>query len=182
MLLPCLVAATVPRLTGIDSSVEAVVVAATAMPSNFALSSDLKGNDIRISGLTATMKTNLEHQSVLATSPLRSGLHHWEVILERFMSNEIYIGVALPSVSKNQCPRFEPGWWFLSGSGAVGGDETAEHAFGDMLQEGDTVGVHLDMDQHTLSFSVNGEKTDVHITVPASDLYPAVCLYSLVSP
>ena len=61
---------------------------------SFQLSTHLKGSDMQVQDLTVTKTVATEHQNILGDTSLGLGTHYWEVVIERFMNDELYIGVA----------------------------------------------------------------------------------------
>ena len=118
---------------------------ASAQPTRslFTLDSTKKGDGIKIiNGLTAE-KTNNDYESVFATEPFISGQHSWDVIIDRYVSDEdVFIGVASGSASLNNNPRYESNWfYYLASSGTVGGPEGQDIPYCEIARTGDTIGM-----------------------------------------
>ena len=108
----------------------------------FSLDSAKKGDGIKITnGLTAE-KTNNDYESVFATEPCISGQHNWDVMIDRYVSDEdVFIGVASGSASLFNNPRYETNWYYyLASSGTVGGPEGQDIPFCESARTGDVIG------------------------------------------
>ncbi len=55
-------------------------------------------------------------------------MHYWEVVLERFMNDDLFVGVARSSINVYQSPRYDTGWYFLAADGGVGANDMFEGA------------------------------------------------------
>jgi len=112
-----------------------------------------------------TDSTNLKFGSftttVVALPAFSRGVHYWEVRIDR-VSTWSWVGVADDNYDPNQFLG-SSGWAFGSGGrvSVVGSQRTLTPKV--EYDTGDTVGCLLDMNQHTLTYYINGANTNVQI-------------------
>jgi len=108
---------------------------------------------------------------------------YFEVIVDAVLGvSEFGIGVATADVPIHQCLGFDSNSWGLfsltsSSTWACHGGRKTSLEYSTPLEEGDIVGVLLNLTQRTLSFSVNGNQCGVVFRdLPDVPLFPAVSL------
>lgn len=68
---------------------------------NFSWNPNSKGANINLynSNLTANKKNEAEYETVIGTVPISSGVHYWEITVDKFVEqDDIIIGVVHKSV------------------------------------------------------------------------------------
>eukprot|EP01122_Echinamoeba_exundans_P017354 TRINITY_DN911_c4_g1_i1.p1 TRINITY_DN911_c4_g1~~TRINITY_DN911_c4_g1_i1.p1 ORF type:complete len:3990 (-),score=695.43 TRINITY_DN911_c4_g1_i1:1688-12457(-) len=139
---------------------------------------DEDGMAVTASSLAAT-----GWRTVMAQRPLKSGINRWEVSLERLSPTaNIMIGVCERSHRLNAYigqSASSKGWsYYGATTGFTYHDGKSDSRYGQKMVQGDVIGVTLDMDEGTLSFSRNGEDLGIAFrNLKGKDLYPAVSLY-----
>lgn len=103
--------------------------------------------------LTVTFEGNKRWYSIKSTIPFYTGIHYWEVYIDRCLHKNIFIGVVTSEGSlSNYIGYDEYGWGFI-------GSQTIWHCRSKLMKckegfgTGDRIGVTLDMNERTLSFS-----------------------------
>jgi len=137
-------------------------------------------------GVTANANATTGWRTVLAEKPITSGVRKWEVILEKCTSTaNIMIGVCEKNQKLNAYigqSNTAKGWsYYGATTGYTYHDGKSNAQYGQKMKEGDIIGVTLDMDEGTLSFSRNGEDLGVAFSTGllGHELYPAVSLYDV---
>ncbi|CAM9365219.1 unnamed protein product, partial [Choristocarpus tenellus] len=129
--------------------------------------------------LSASFGSNETWSTILGTTPFISGKNYWELHLEKSSMAYLFIGVA---TRDTELTTFlggdEYGWGFI-GDRALYHKRTKVKAYGERFSQGDTIGVTLNLDRGTLSFSKNGLDLGVAFEGLVGELYPAVAFYSL---
>jgi hypothetical protein len=106
---------------------------------------------------------NKKWNTVRATTCFSSGLHTWEVHVDRCISKNIFIGVVTAeSALDNYVGSDRFGWGYLANK-AVWHGKSKIRTYGELFKEGDTIGIHLDLDLGTLLFSRNGRDLGVAV-------------------
>jgi hypothetical protein len=112
-------------------------------------------------GAVATNTDNTHHSDTLVTSgvELTVGKHYWEVELLNGVGGKVFIGVTRPNLDPDHDYAKEEntdGWFICDWGGGLYGNGQENHdQVGDMDQ-GDRVGVLLDLDEGSLRFFKNG--------------------------
>jgi hypothetical protein len=106
---------------------------------------------------------------VIGTIGFNSGVHYWEVKIDKAEFGSVFIGVAeKPSILEavsGEISRWS-GWGFVNFRAtvvcahAVGGNE---QFYGDHFNDGDIIGVRLDADRGKIAFFMDGCKFGEHI-------------------
>uniref|UniRef100_A0A5S6QUH1 RING-type E3 ubiquitin transferase n=1 Tax=Trichuris muris TaxID=70415 RepID=A0A5S6QUH1_TRIMR len=153
----------------------------TAEAAWFQFNSDSCHPDIVIEQNNSSLaSSSLDYRVVLGTVGLSRGRHYWEVHVSSHDANaDVVIGVATEDVSRNiMLGKDSHGWsmyiddrrsWYLH-------SETHHSRVEKGIGPGSVIGVLLDCDAHTLSFSVNGRKQTSELAfgnLPRCVLYPA---------
>lgn len=116
--------------------------------------------------------------AVLGTGAVTCGVKYWEVQLERAREGDgVFVGVADEDVALDTHLFATRGvvWGFACATGHK--FHTAIEYYGEPCNDGDVVGVLLDMESNRLSFYVNGRTLGVAFTgIPSTRLYPVFFL------
>ena len=130
-------------------------------------------------GLTVRNTTNKKWSTVRSTTRLTSGVHQWEVYIDRCISKNIFIGVVGPEArTDNYVGCDKNGWAFLANR-AVWFNKGKLKSYGELFRTGDVVQVTLDLEVGgSLSFSINGKDLGVAVEDLTGPLYPAFSLYN----
>lgn len=128
--------------------------------------------------LTVINRVNKKWSAVRATAGYRHGVHTWLLKVDKCVSKNIFVGVvdAFAAVD-NYVGSDAHGWGYLANK-AVWHNRSKLGSYGELYTEGDVIGVTLDMDAGTLSFSRNGKALGLATEGLAGELYPAVSLYN----
>lgn len=128
--------------------------------------------------LTLLNQSNKKWSTARANVRLTSGVHRWDVHIDRCVSKNIFIGVAAREAHLNNyvgCDKF--GWAFLANK-AVWHNKSKTKTYGDLFRSGDTVTVILDLEEGTLAFNLNNKSLGVAVEGLVGPLYPAFSLYN----
>ena len=128
--------------------------------------------------LSVTNNINKKWNSVRATTGFSSGVHYWEVHIDKCVSKNIFIGVTTSSaVLDNYVGSDSQGWGYLANR-AIWHNKGKSRSYGELYREGDTIGITLNFDTSTLSFSRNGKDLGVAVENIKGELYPAFSMYN----
>jgi hypothetical protein len=112
-------------------------------------------------GAVATINDKIsDFTDTLVTSgvELTAGKHYWEVKILTMAGARFYVGVTIPNLDRNgdYTLRASTGGWFIYnyGGGLCGNSKEGEDPAGH-IEEGDRVGVLLDLDEGSLRFFKN---------------------------
>jgi hypothetical protein len=139
------------------------------------------GSDIILSedNLTASYTNDDTWSSLLANRSFSSGITSWEIRINQSSTAYIFIGVATSQADLNTflggCSN---GWGFI-GEQALYHNREKVKVYGDTFTTGDIVGVTLDLNAGTLSFSKNKKSLGIAFDKLYGDLYPAVAFYNI---
>lgn len=168
------------HLTAKPTAWSAVATAETEQGIAFRFDSANSGPSIFVSGseLSATFGSNETWSTILGTIPFFTGSNYWELHVDTSTTAYLFIGVAnrgadLTTFLGGDCN----GWGFI-GDRAIYHKRTKVKAYGERFGQGDTIGVTLNMDRGTLSFSKNGQDLGVAFEGLTGGLYPAVAFYN----
>lgn len=130
-------------------------------------------------GLTVRNTINKKWSTVRSTCRLTSGVHQWEIYIDRCISKNIFLGVVGPEArTDNYVGCDKHGWAFLANR-AVWFNKGKLKSYGELFRTGDVVQVTLDLDVGgSLSFSINGKDLGVAVEGLTGPLYPAFSLYN----
>ena len=115
---------------------------------------------------------------VLAAQGFVTGRNSWAVRIEESSTAYLFVGVAAAAVDREGFLGGDEHGWGLIGDGALYHRRAKARSYGHKFGEGDVVGVTLDMDIGTLSFSRNGVNLGVAFVGIRGKLFPAVAFYS----
>lgn len=159
---------------------EVVVFISTESEAPFKFDSDQLSPNILVSPHTLTLhnQANKKWSTARASARLTSGLHRWDVHIDRCVSKNIFIGVATRDARlDNYVGCDKHGWAFLANK-AVWHNKSKMKAYGELFRTGDTVSVVLDLEEGTLSYCLNNKPLGVAIDGLVGPLYPAFSLYN----
>eukprot|EP01112_Ceratiomyxa_fruticulosa_P007582 TRINITY_DN1971_c1_g1_i1.p1 TRINITY_DN1971_c1_g1~~TRINITY_DN1971_c1_g1_i1.p1 ORF type:complete len:296 (-),score=58.99 TRINITY_DN1971_c1_g1_i1:33-920(-) len=119
--------------------------------------------------------TALAHQSIDVS---KRGKYSWKVRIDNGIDH--MIGVANTFLDQNAMSNFQNsgGWFFYTYNSTIyhTSSPSSPYPRTDQLPIGTIIGVHLDLDQRTLSFSVNGEMKGVAVRDFPLDKFPSLTL------
>jgi alpha-tubulin suppressor-like RCC1 family protein len=129
--------------------------------------------------LSVTNTVNKKWNAIRASACFSSGVHYWEVHIDKCVSKNIFVGVMSEGGSTdNYVGSDREGWGYLANK-AIWHNKGKMCTYGELFREGDRIGVSLDMDCGTIAFSRNGKDLGVAVEGLTGDLYPAFSLYNL---
>ncbi|CAM9188437.1 unnamed protein product, partial [Discosporangium mesarthrocarpum] len=165
---------------GHTSAVPSVTFVATPSEVPFMLDPEGRGQNLRLSNsnLTVTNEVNKKWNAIRATTGFSTGVHSWKIHVDRCVSKNIFVGVVSAESSlDNYVGSDRSGWGYLANK-AIWHNKSKTRSYGELFREGDTIGVHLDMDIGTLWFTRNGRDLGVAMQGLTGELYPAVSMYN----
>jgi len=113
-----------------------------------------------------------------ATNSFSSGVHRWDVHIDKCVSKNIFVGVMTDSSAlDNYVGSDNQGWGYLANK-AIWHDKGKLRPYGELYREGDVIGVTLDLDEGMISFTRNGQDLGVAVTGLRGEFYPAFSLYN----
>jgi len=136
------------------------------------------------SGLQATYGANEAWKTVLGTQPFSYGCNRWEIRLDASATAYLFIGAATRQADLTTFLGGDDFGWGYIGDRALYHKRTKVKVYGERFGEGDVVGVTMDLDKGTLSFSKNGVDLGVAFEGlgaalgAGGDVYPAVAFYN----
>jgi hypothetical protein len=120
------------------------------------------GSDVTLSedGLVATMDRDEDHQLVTGGEPMTEGRHYWEVELSKWEGNIcLFIGTVRPGLDHDKDHSATNDAYFIDASdGTLCGNGKDSADWQGAFEEGDRVGVLLDLDAGWLRFYRNGKR------------------------
>jgi hypothetical protein len=146
----------------------------------FCFDAGSSGPNIRLSqdGLTASFTSNEMWSTVLGTTGFGVGVNRWAVHIEKSVTAYIFIGVASRDVGLCNFLGGDSNGWGYIGDRALYHQRSKVKSYGERFSQGDTIGVTLDMDRGTLSFTHNGASLGVAFEGLSGELFPAVAFYN----
>lgn len=151
-------------------------------PPLFEFGSSSTGSGLHLSKSNTSVRCTTQDKwwTALICPEISHGVHEWSVRLDRCKKGHLFIGVS----GKNH-PSMLNTWigssahsWGLLGGGSLWTDRTRQRCFGRKLRSGDVINVKLDMDNRTMSFSINLGEMEIAFTDLPSPLYPAISIYT----
>lgn len=139
------------------------------------------GPSVNISsgGATATFTSSECWSVVLGNCGFSVGRNRWRIRTDRSSTAYLFIGVATRSVNQSTFLGGDEHGWGYIGDRALYHRRTKARAYGERFGQGDVIGVDLDMDRGTLTFSRNGNSCGVAFRDLSGELFPAVAFYNL---
>lgn len=146
----------------------------------FCFDSSNSGPDIFVSGdeLSATYESNENWSTILGTNPLFTGNNYWELHVDKSVTSYFFIGVATREADLTTFLGGDDHGWGFIGDRALYHKRAKVKAYGERFSQGDIIGVTLNMNRGTLSFSKNGLDLGIAFEGLAGELYPAVAFYN----
>ncbi|GMI41280.1 hypothetical protein TeGR_g2351, partial [Tetraparma gracilis] len=129
-------------------------------------------------GLSASFGSNESWSTVMASTPFISGVNYWEIRIDKSQTAYLFIGVAAKQADTSTFLGGDDFGWGYIGDRALYHKRAKVKVYGERFGQGDIIGVCLDLDNGTLSFSRNGERMGNAFTGLAGELYPAVAFYN----
>lgn len=115
---------------------------------------------------------------VLGNQGFMEGRNYWEIRIDRSPTAYLFVGVALRQANLSTFLGGDQHGWGYIGDRALYHKRSKLKLYGDRFGQGDVIGVTLDMDEGTLSFSRNGIGLGVAIQHLSGVIYPAVAFYN----
>jgi len=139
-----------------------------------------KGPAIKLStnALGAIFEANETWATVLGSSPFMSQCNSWEFEIINSSSLFLFVGVASLEANLTTFLGGDEHSWGYIGDRALYHRRMKSRLYGERFGHGDTVGVILNMDYGSLSFSKNGMDLGVAFNGLIGELYPAVAFYN----
>jgi len=147
---------------------------------SFVFDSFNKGPAISLSAdrMHASFHASESWETILGTTPLISGCNSWELEIVNSSSLYIFVGVATRETDLATFLGGDEYSWGYIGDRALYHKRTKVKLYGERFGHGDIVGVTLNMDRGSLSFSKNGVGLGVAFDGLQGELYPAVAFYN----
>jgi hypothetical protein len=128
--------------------------------------------------LSASFTSSETWSTVLGTTPFVVGRNSWQIRLDKSQTAYLFVGVATKDANLSSFLGGDENGWGYIGDRALYHRRNKIKAYGDKFVQGDTIGVTLDLDSGTLSFSKNDVDLGVAFDNLAGELYPAVAFYN----
>lgn len=142
--------------------------------------------DDNLKTVTASDRSKYVWRTALGTRCMKSGVHKWEVVIEKTTSTcNIMIGVCEQHQQLTAYPggadHNAAGWSYYGCAPGYVYHNSRNKDYGEPFRIGDVIGVVLDMDEGTLSFSKNGSDFGIAFSTEllGKELYPAISLYDI---
>ncbi|KAF0720806.1 Aste57867_1 [Aphanomyces stellatus] len=129
-------------------------------------------------GLGVGYTGNEAWRMVLGTECFVVGKHRWQIKIEKSSSAYLFLGVASRRANLESFLGADEHSWGFIGDGALYYQRNRVKTYGEPFGEGDVIGLELDCDQGTLSFTKNGQALGVAFDNVVGELCPAVAFYS----
>lgn len=139
------------------------------------------GPDIKLGEdcLTASYGNDDTWSTVLGTRSFSSGVTHWDIRINSSSTAYVFVGVASSAADLSSfLGGCNQGWGFI-GEQALYHNREKVKVYGESFVSGDIVGVTLDLNQGTMSFSRNHKSMGVAFDKIFGELYPAVAFYNV---
>ncbi|CAK4082477.1 unnamed protein product [Aphanomyces euteiches] len=129
-------------------------------------------------GLGVSFNGNETWRMVLGTECFVVGKHRWEIKVEKASSAYLFVGVASRRANLESFLGADEHSWGFIGDGALYYQRNRVKTYGEPFGEGDVIGLDLDCDLGTLSYTKNGQSLGVAFDNVVGELCPAVAFYS----
>ena len=121
------------------------------------------------------------YRNIFGSTGFMGGLQYWEIIIDSRTQHELKIGVSKVNSKQLKCAFSDliTGYAYYGLGELRHGENTPSLQYGKKFRKSGIVGVYLNMDNGTLSFSLNGESFGVAFKDAALEkgpIYPAVAL------
>jgi hypothetical protein len=123
-------------------------------------------------------KANKKWSTARGNVKMTSGVHRWDIHIDRCISKNIFIGITTADARLDNyvgCDKY--GWAFLANR-AVWHNKSKLKGYGELFRTGDTITCVLDLDCGTLSYHLNGKDLGVAIEGLSGPVYAAFSLYN----
>ncbi len=130
-------------------------------------------------GLTTTFDGSESWSMVLANTGFATGRNKWAIRIDRSPTAYLFVGVAGTAANQSSFLGSDSHGWGFIGDKALYHKRDRVRSYGERFGQGDVVGVELDMDKGTVSFSRNGQDLGVAFRGLTGELYPAVAFYNM---
>jgi len=135
-------------------------------------------------GTTISSNTTSYYQPIFGDITLSEGSWDYEIVLQQYYNSSYsvcvgYVPSSYTNWSSSQMIGYSghiPGWSFACANAQKYNSGSMTN-YGRTCQQGDVVGVKLDLDKKTLEFSINGTSQGVAFTDVSGPVRPAVSLY-----
>jgi len=136
------------------------------------------GDKLMISANNALAETHSRcqvHQSISAKLPIcDNGVYEWDFVIVRTCS-VMWIGVCTEGIDFGKFLGTQDAW-VIGSNGTKYNPPASSSQYGVAFGDGTTVTVHLDMNQRTCGFTINGVKYENAFTGLPAKVYPAASL------
>ena len=105
-------------------------------------------------------------------------LRSLQIRIDSSQTSYLFIGLATKQADTSSFLGGDEFGWGYIGDRALYHKRAKQKVYGEKFSQGDEIGVTLDMDKGTLSFSRNDEDLGVAFKGLAGELYPAVAFYN----
>lgn len=129
--------------------------------------------------LTASYTGDDNWSTLLGSRSFSSGVATWEIRVNQSSTAYLFIGVATSAVDLNTFLGGCSHSWGFIGEQALYHNREKVKVYGEVFSTGDVIGVTLDMNVGTLSFSKNKKNLGTAFDKIYGDLFPAVAFYNL---
>ncbi|EQC37076.1 hypothetical protein SDRG_05303 [Saprolegnia diclina VS20] len=129
-------------------------------------------------GLGVAYSGNEAWRMVLGSEGFVVGRHKWQIKIDKSSSAYLFLGVASKRANLESFLGADEHSWGFIGDGALYYQRNRLKTYGDTFGEGDVIGLDLDCDLGTLSYSKNGVDLGVAFDNVIGELFPAVAFYS----
>jgi hypothetical protein len=117
-------------------------------------------------------------KTIFGTTSFMTGVNSWQIRIDKSSSSYLFIGVANRKANVDTFLGADEHSWGFIGDKALYYQRNRLKSYGDVFGEGDIIGVHLDCDKQTLSFSKNGMMLGIAFENVIGEVFPAVAFYS----
>jgi len=118
------------------------------------------------------------HQAVRVQTPFTSGVHRWEIRIEKYC-DLVWVGVVSEGADMNEWVGKQKSGWMFGSNGALCHDTQQDNGpynikYGTTFRENACLIAKLDMNKRELGFCIDGVDYGVAFTQLPSKVYPAV--------
>jgi hypothetical protein len=152
----------------------------TSRSSSFGWDLDNSGTGVRFSkdGLTVQHLQDEHWTLVLGSACLTRGRNRWSVKIESTPNEYLFVGVASAAANPEAFLGADEHGWGWMGGRTTYHRRHPQDPYGVFFSTGDVIGVSLDLDLGTLSFTHNGTPMGKAYSGVGGELYPAVAFFS----
>lgn len=117
-------------------------------------------------------------KTVFGTVCCSTGVTSWQIRIEKSSSSYLFVGVASHRASVDSFLGADEHSWGYIGDKALYYQRNRVKSYGEGFGEGDIIGVRVDSENGTLSFSKNGVDLGIAFENIVGEVYPAVSFHS----